>query len=57
MNEGCRRPSALREIIARHGVRRPRVFGGAAQRNRSRMGTRGGGRPGVSGGGGEGESR
>jgi predicted nucleotidyltransferase len=30
MNEGCRRPSALREIIAHHGVTRPRVFGGAA---------------------------
>ena len=37
MNEGCRRPSALREIIARHGVTRPRVFGGALQRSRSRM--------------------
>ena len=42
MNEGCRRPSALREIIARHGVTRPRVSGGAAQRSRSRMRTRGG---------------
>ena len=31
MNEGCRRPSALRELIARHGVTRPRVFGGAAR--------------------------
>ena len=29
MNEECRCPSALREIIARHGVTRPRVFGGA----------------------------
>jgi predicted nucleotidyltransferase len=78
MNEGCRRPSALREIIVRHGVTRPRVSGGAArgedqegsgldlsidpaptttrftlaalQRSRSRMRTRGGGRPGVRGG-------
>jgi hypothetical protein len=32
---------ALREITARHGVTRPRVFGGAAQRSRSRMRTRG----------------
>ena len=41
MNEGCRRPRALREIVARHGVTRPRVFGGALQRSRSRMRTRG----------------
>ena len=31
MYEGCRRPSALREIVARHGVTRPRVLGGAAR--------------------------
>ena len=32
---------ALRELIVCHGVTRPRVFGGAAQRGRYRMRTKG----------------